>query len=880
MSDSSARIMIVDDDQLTMMVLDDILRPHFQILKASNGKEALALAESESPPDLILMDIVMPEVDGYEACRRLKSNPDTRHIPVIFVTGQGEDEEQAVGFQLGGVDYIRKPAQPAILLARVRAQLALFDQSRALELQIQKRTSELQSAQEALRDAMGDLLPVQAAPGVMWLKIPEAGLKILCGCPGEVVKTLMRKGFVTTVTQDDVTFETGPNVILLSDQLVQNGAFANLAEFPVLHMLYRQGMIIPGHPNNSGQRPMIMGAADQVNSQMDYIHRGNYGLLTKEEILATGVDEETADIMMRIKLKFAFGEIRSPATFIDTLEVVDQPREIRNGALVQRIGRNRFRFIFREHSAEVDLNLGTNETYELPYPMGFHRFKRYYFAVLHTGEGDGWDVNRPCMSSIVMFQGRIFLVDTPPNTMQNLTALGIDISEVEGIFHTHAHDDHFAGLPALIHTGRRLKYFATPLVRASVERKFEALMSMEPGAFERFFDTVDLAFDKWNNYQGLEVMPLFSPHPVETNLYMFRAMDGGGYRTYAHWADLSSFKVLDAMTGDGPDEVPEKFMEKVKRDYLRLADVKKLDIGGGMIHGVADDFRQDPSKRLIMAHIARKMTTDEMKIGSESAFGALDILIASDQNYFRQRAYHFLSTLFKGTPHNQLQMLVNCQVELFNAGTIIHRSGRSCHQVDMILSGTVAYLEEESDLLRHFGFGSFLDLNPLLTHTPRYSGTCRAVSHCSVLRIPTRLFQSFLNDNGLLENMRVIFERIQFLRHTWLFSEKVAEDSMIRIAQNMTLGMATRGSVFGTDAAPEMRLLRKGCVQISNGQGASLGLVGEGDFFGTRLSLGIDQGDVRHLAMEDLEFFTLDIHELMKIPIVYWKMLEKAKERS
>ncbi|MFH2010046.1 MAG: cyclic nucleotide-binding protein, partial [bacterium] len=90
---------------------------------------------------------------------------------------------------------------------------------------------------------------IDVATGVSWVGIPEADLYLLCGCPADAVKHLMRRGLILTKHRDGVSFETGPNAILLSDLPVQHGSFANLSEFPVLQMFYRQGMLVPGHRN-------------------------------------------------------------------------------------------------------------------------------------------------------------------------------------------------------------------------------------------------------------------------------------------------------------------------------------------------------------------------------------------------------------------------------------------------------------------------------------------------------------------------------------------------------------------------------------------------------------------------------------------------------
>ncbi|MEL0021445.1 MAG: hypothetical protein VW709_16385, partial [Rickettsiales bacterium] len=136
---------------------------------------------------------------------------------------------------------------------------------------------------------MSKIKRMEVIRGVYWVEVPEAGLYMLCGCPEDSVKHLIQRRLIVPTSENGVHFETGPNAILLSDVALQNGKFCNLAEFPVLQMLYRQGMIIPGHPNNKGVKPLILGSKEQVASQMEYIYRGNYGLVSKEEMMTAGV---------------------------------------------------------------------------------------------------------------------------------------------------------------------------------------------------------------------------------------------------------------------------------------------------------------------------------------------------------------------------------------------------------------------------------------------------------------------------------------------------------------------------------------------------------------------------------------------------------------
>jgi adenylate cyclase len=132
-SSNNSVILIVDDTPENVDVLAGVLREHYQIKVALNGPKALKIAQSDPAPALILLDVMMPEMDGYQVCLQLQADERTRRIPVIFVTAKSEVEDEAQGFGLGAVDYITKPVNPAIVLARVRTHLALRHSLRKLE---------------------------------------------------------------------------------------------------------------------------------------------------------------------------------------------------------------------------------------------------------------------------------------------------------------------------------------------------------------------------------------------------------------------------------------------------------------------------------------------------------------------------------------------------------------------------------------------------------------------------------------------------------------------------------------------------------------------------------------------------------------------------
>jgi len=118
-------ILVVDDSPDDIALISQVLRETYQVKVATNGKDALHIAYSSNPPDLILLDIMMPGMDGYEVCRQLKSDSQTSDIPVIFLSSRGEVADEEKGFEAGAVDYIIKPISPPILLARVRTHLRL-----------------------------------------------------------------------------------------------------------------------------------------------------------------------------------------------------------------------------------------------------------------------------------------------------------------------------------------------------------------------------------------------------------------------------------------------------------------------------------------------------------------------------------------------------------------------------------------------------------------------------------------------------------------------------------------------------------------------------------------------------------------------------------
>ena len=163
-SSPKATVLVIDDSPDSLALLSHLLKDTYRVKVATHGEVGIKVACSAQPPDVILLDIMMPDVDGYEVCRQLKANPATQPIPVIFLSAKSDAEDEQKGLALGAVDYIIKPISPAILLARVATQLALKasadflrDKSDFLEQEVARRTQEISNAQDVTILAMTSL---------------------------------------------------------------------------------------------------------------------------------------------------------------------------------------------------------------------------------------------------------------------------------------------------------------------------------------------------------------------------------------------------------------------------------------------------------------------------------------------------------------------------------------------------------------------------------------------------------------------------------------------------------------------------------------------------------------------------------------------------
>jgi len=725
---------------------------------------------------------------------------------------------------------------------------------------------------------MSAIRKITVTTGIYWIEVADADLRLLCGCPADVVKHLARRGLILPIEVEGVACESGPNAILLSDLGIQNGQPSNRAEFPVLQMLYLQGMLVPGHPNNTGRRPCLIGSRHQIETQLAYLFRGNYGLASLDELVEAGVPPAQADAIMRMKLAFAFGRIRPTEELVEPMALEQAPLELQGGVRLRRLRTNVFEIRYGGESVEVDLNLAPGEHYPSPYTLGNYLLEPDYFAVAHTGDGDGWDMNRPAMGCIVFFQGRVYLVDAGPNVEYALSALGVGINEIDGIFQTHCHDDHLVGLTSLISGDRRIAYYAVPMVRASAFKKLSAVMQLSEREFDRLFDVRDLQLDAWNDVAGLEVRPTLSPHPVETTVLYFRALWEGGYRVYGHLADIASERVMNELAApeDAPYGLSSELRAQALAAYRMRADVKKIDIGGGLIHGEAQDFRNDPSGKLILAHTARRLTEEERAIGSGASFGTVDVLIQGSSDTFRRRAYEYLHAYFADVPKYRIRHLLNCEHIVFNPEVLLLRAGELVSNVYLVLSGSIELLRPGVAGASLLSAGSILGEAFALLDMPS-AESYRALGFVRALRIPRDLYVDFVTRSALYRQTVQSHDKREFLRSVPLFADGVSGITLNRLVQAAEPRAMLRGERL-PPPREELIVLETGAAQLATSAGYRERL-GAGSHFGVVTLAGVPIDGANVEVVEDLRAYSLPMNELLELPVVRWKLLETHRRR-
>ena len=200
-------LLVVDDTPDNLSLMSGLLRDEYKVKLANSGEKALKAVQGDSPPDLILLDIMMPGMSGYEVCAALKADPKTRSIPVIFLTAMSAPEDEQKGLELGAVDYITKPISPSLFLARVRNHLAM--RAQAQELERWAHTLEARVAEGVAEVERLNRLRRFFSPAVADLLITAAGDDPLAPRKREIVVVFLDLRGYTAFTEAQ-----GPDVVI------------------------------------------------------------------------------------------------------------------------------------------------------------------------------------------------------------------------------------------------------------------------------------------------------------------------------------------------------------------------------------------------------------------------------------------------------------------------------------------------------------------------------------------------------------------------------------------------------------------------------------------------------------------------------------------
>ncbi len=652
---------------------------------------------------------------------------------------------------------------------------------------------------------------LQVLHGVWWVDIPEEDLSILCGAPMDITKHLMKLGIIREIEKNGVNYHTGPNAILLSDIQVQNGYFWNLAEFPLLHMMYRQGMALTDHPGFKAKKPMLIGLSEITSGISSYVRRGFYGLFSMDEMRKCGVPDSDIENLWHLKQCFAGGKIRSIEELMDIVPLNQKGGRITKNLLIERLSVNRYRFLTSNDTLEIDMSFPEQKKWYPSYDLKHSAINPMGFSVVHIGEGNGWDPERPCVGSLITYKGRKYLIDAGPNILFSIEHLGMSINEIDAVLFTHTHDDHFSGFSEFLNRDKPIIIYAVDPVIGTLRFKFQSLVSNDEDILNQMTDIRSIPLDTWTNINGLEIMPKWSAHPVETTIFYVRSKEGNNYKNYGHIVDIVSRKVMNMHIRNG--ELNESFAKKIIANYLWECDVKKVDVSRGLIHGHAEDFSDDTSNIIVLAHTENQASEEDKKYGVEVDFGDVEVLIPAQVSYEEYFLSNELEQSFPFLGAKELDRMKACQFETLESGVNLSEFENLSENLFLILSGSVQRCPEKILVSLKFTSGGLIGEEEYLFNNeniPRYL----SLTSTRCLKIPSDLYNELLNSAGYFKKRQYYLEIRRFL-YSWSFpGQKTACPQLDRLTEKIEDKYFRKNSSIrtGYNSDDMIYLLRYGSV--------------------------------------------------------------------
>jgi len=345
-------------------------------------------------------------------------------------------------------------------------------------------------------------------------------------------------------------------------------------------------------------------------------------------------------------------------------------------------------------------------------------------------------------------------------------------------------------------------------------------------------------------------------------------------------ADIASDDVLDAMVANpSPDaRISAELRNEVGKHYREFAHLKKIDIGGGLIHGSARDFAGDPSTKLVLAHVARPLTEEERQIGSGAEFGTADVLIQSTQDYMRRIAFNFFKGYFPDQTPGRLQILLNSEIRTFNPHEILMREGEKVDELLLIISGNAEALSSGSPEPITLTTGTLLGEIPILQDRAS-KVTYRATCYLQALIIPGVQYAEFVSRYCQQHLIEEFVKKRAWLRTTWVFGDRLGSTVHNRIAAAMTLNVIGDGLVEENEAnRDKLIIIEDGILKRFVGDSVSETLRAGDSFNEERCLFGLQSGyHLRSIGQSRL--WEIPASVIFDIPVVRHKLLEDVRRR-
>ncbi|MCC2972373.1 two-component system response regulator [Massilia sp. IC2-476] len=330
-------ILIVDDTPDNIMLLSRLLKDKYNTKVATNGSTALQVAAATPDLDLILLDVMMPGMDGYETCRQLKANPATTDIPVIFLTAKNQIEDEAMGLSVGAVDYLGKPISPPILFARVSTHLTLRaarkllqEHNQNLERMVEQRTAQLLLMQEALILAMASMAEMR--DGKVYAKSANHIRRTQNYMRALAMKLRSHPRFAASLTDENIElmYKTAPlhdiGKVAIPDHILQKQGKLDPEEFEVmkLHAAYGRDTIMLAEKHLGGTNSFLMFAREIAHSHQEKWDGSGYPEnLSGEEIPLAARLMAVADVYDALISRRVY---KPPFSHEQSLEIMRQGR--------------------------------------------------------------------------------------------------------------------------------------------------------------------------------------------------------------------------------------------------------------------------------------------------------------------------------------------------------------------------------------------------------------------------------------------------------------------------------------------------------------------------------------------------------------------------